>query len=115
MKHDGNTPHILTVPEHLYVLYFKQIKSSLQRPYRSQLYRIILIITSPTNILIESIGMYFPPEPSRTPLESLEEGGIPDSQLQTSFKQTKNQHKWLATHLTFRNQLYVLYYDIESG
>ena len=55
------------------------------RPSCSQFWRISLISSYPTHLLIESTWLDFLPEPSELPLESSEEEGTSYSQLRKSF------------------------------
>ena len=45
--------------------------------------------------------MDFPPDPSVSPLDSAEEEVTSYLKMRTAFNQTKHQHKWLVSHLTF--------------
>ena len=58
--------------------------------------------------------MEFSPDPPGTPLDLSGEEGTPDSKLRTAFKQTKQQQKWLFSHLTFGDKLDALYSDFTS-
>ena len=47
----------------------------------------------------------------QNPSVIIRRNGTSDSQLGTASKQTKHQHKWLVTNLTFSKKLDVLYAD----
>ena len=67
------------------------------------------------NHISRKTGPDFPTDPSGTPLELSEEEGTSDSQLRIALNQTKHQHKWMVTHLTFSDKLEVLYSDFKYG
>ena len=59
--------------------------------------------------------MDFPPDPTGSPLYLAEEEGTYNLKLRTAFNQTKQQNKWLVSHLTFSDKLDALYSDFTLG
>ena len=59
--------------------------------------------------------MDLPPETSVPPLGLSKEVDTPDKKMRTVSKKTVHQHKWMASHLTFSNKLYVLNSNFTSG
>ena len=59
--------------------------------------------------------MDFPSDPSGTSLYSAKEEDTSDIKLRIAFKKTVHQHKWLVSHFTFSDELYILHSDFESG
>ena len=59
--------------------------------------------------------MDFPPYPLEPHLDSAKEEDTPNTKLSTAFKKIVHRKKWLVSHLTFSDKLYILQFNFTSG